>query len=82
MPMHAVIPTPTFLTDASAAGLSEDDQQVIVTAISEDLSWAMSCPERVDAGRHGFPEKEKGSVADIERFTTSLRMMCQCCCSP
>lgn len=34
--MHSVIRTATFLNDARAAGLSEDDQQLIVVAISEN----------------------------------------------
>ena len=34
--MHSVIRTLTFLNDARAAGLSEDDQQLIVVAISEN----------------------------------------------
>jgi mRNA-degrading endonuclease RelE of RelBE toxin-antitoxin system len=34
--MHSVIRTATFLSDARAAGLSENDQQLIVVAISEN----------------------------------------------
>ena len=34
--MHSVIRTATFLSDARAAGLSEDEQQLIVVAISEN----------------------------------------------
>jgi len=34
--MHTVIRTPTFLLDAKAAGLSDDQQDVIVLAISKD----------------------------------------------
>jgi hypothetical protein len=34
--MHGVIRTATFLKDARTAGLSEDDQQLIVVAISEN----------------------------------------------
>jgi len=48
--MHAVIRTPTFLTDASTAGLSEDDPRVIVTAISKTPSG------RRDARNRWMPE--------------------------
>jgi len=34
--MHSVVRTATFLNDARAAGLSEDDQHLIVVAISEN----------------------------------------------
>jgi hypothetical protein len=34
--MHSVVRTATFLNDARAAGLSEDDQHLIVIAISEN----------------------------------------------
>ena len=34
--MHSVVSTATFLNDARAAGLSEDDQHLIVVAISEN----------------------------------------------
>lgn len=34
--MHSVIRTAAFLNDARAAGLSEDDQHLIVVAISEN----------------------------------------------
>jgi hypothetical protein len=34
--MHSVIRTPTFLLDAKAAGLSEDEQHVIVSEISSN----------------------------------------------
>jgi hypothetical protein len=34
--MHAVIRTPTFLSDAKAAGLSDDEQDEIVSEISKN----------------------------------------------
>jgi hypothetical protein len=34
--MHTVIRTPTFLSDAKAAGLSEDEQNTIVSEISKN----------------------------------------------
>jgi hypothetical protein len=60
MPMHAVIRTPTFLTDASAAGLSEDDQQVFVAAISEDPHLGDVMPGTGGCRKLRFPGKGKG----------------------
>jgi hypothetical protein len=58
--MHAVIRTPTFLTDASAAGLSEDDQQVFVAAISEDPHLGDVMPGTGGCRKLRFPGKGKG----------------------
>ena len=60
MSMHAVIRTATFLTDASAAGLSEDDQQVIVAAISEDPHLGDVMPGTGGCRKIRFPGKGKG----------------------
>jgi hypothetical protein len=60
MSMHAVIRTATFLTDALAAGLSEDDQQVIVTAISEDPHLGDVMPGTGGCRKIRFPGKGKG----------------------
>ena len=60
MPMHAVIRTPTFLADATAAGLSEDDQQIIVTAISEDIHLGEVMPGTGGCRKIRFPGKGKG----------------------
>jgi len=58
--MHAVIRTPTFLTDASAAGLSEDDQQVFVAAISEAPHLGDVMPGTGGCRKLRFPGKGKG----------------------
>jgi hypothetical protein len=58
--MHAVIRTPTFLADARAAGLSEDDQQIIVTAIAEDPNQGELMPGTGGCRKIRFPGKGKG----------------------
>ena len=59
MPIYAVYRTPTFLTDASAAGLSEDDQQVFVAAISEDPHLGDVMPGTGGCRKLRFPGKGK-----------------------
>src|SRR5450432_320078 len=58
--MHAVIRTSTFLADAKAAGLSEDDQQIIVVAISEDPHVGDVIPGTGGCRKIRFPGKGKG----------------------
>jgi hypothetical protein len=60
MSMHAVIRTPAFLADAKAAGLSEDDQQIIVVAISEDPHLGDVMPGTGGCRKIRFPGKGKG----------------------
>lgn len=75
--MHSVIRTPTFLNDARAAGLSEDDQQLIVVAISENPMLGDAMPGTGGCRKVRFAGKEKVSAAVIGRFTTTLQTMCQ-----
>ncbi len=58
--MHSVIRTPTFLSDARAAGLSEDDQQLIVAAISERPMLGDVMPGTGGCRKIRFPGKGKG----------------------
>ena len=58
--MHAVIRTPAFIADAKAAGLSEDDQQIIVVAISEDPHLGDVMPGTGGCRKIRFPGKGKG----------------------
>lgn len=58
--MHSVIRTATFLTDARAAGLSEDDQQIIIAAISEDPHLGEVMPGTGGCRKIRFPGKGKG----------------------
>jgi hypothetical protein len=60
MRMHVVIRTPTFLADAKAAGLSEDDQQLIVVAISEDPHLGDVMPGTGGCRKIRFARKGKG----------------------
>jgi hypothetical protein len=75
--MHSVIRTPTFLNDARAAGLSEDDQQLIVVAISENPMLGDVMPGTGGCRKVRLPGKEKVNAAVIGRFTTTLQTMCQ-----
>lgn len=58
--MHSVIRTPTFLNDARAAGLSEDDQQLIVVAISENPMLGDVMPGTGGCRKVRFAGKGKG----------------------
>src|SRR5216684_2333497 len=58
--MQAVIRTPTFLADARAAGLSEDDQQIIVAAVAEDPHQGEVMPGTGGCRKIRFPGKGKG----------------------
>ena len=58
--MHSVIRTPTFLNDARAAGLSEDDQQLIVVSISENPMLGDVMPGTGGCRKVRFAGKGKG----------------------
>ena len=58
--MHTVIRTPIFLADAKSAGLSEDDQQIIDAAISEDPHLGEVMPGTGGCRKNRFPGKGKG----------------------
>lgn len=58
--MHSVIRTATFLSDARAAGLSEDDQQLIVVAISENPKLGDVMPGTGGCRKIRFAGKGKG----------------------
>ena len=58
--MHSVLRTATFLSDAKAAGLSEDDQQVIVAEISENPQIGDVMPGTGGCRKVRFPGKGKG----------------------
>ena len=46
--MHTVIETPTFLSDARAAGVSDDEREHIVNSIAAAPHDHRSCPEAVE----------------------------------
>ena len=58
--MHSVIRTPTFLNDARTAGLSEDDQQLIVVAISANPMLGDVMPGTGGCRKVRFAGKGKG----------------------
>jgi hypothetical protein len=58
--MHSVIRTLTFLNDARAVGLSEDDQQLIVVAISENPMLGDLMPGTGGCRKVRFAGKGKG----------------------
>jgi hypothetical protein len=58
--MHGVIRTATFLKDARTAGLSEDDQQLIVVAISENPMLGDLMPGTGGCRKVRFAGKGKG----------------------
>jgi hypothetical protein len=58
--MHAVIETPTFLSDCRRAGLSDDERLAIVTAIAEDPIAGDLMKGTGGARKRRFPGRGKG----------------------
>ena len=59
--MQTVIRTPTFLSDAKAAGLSDDEQNDIVLEISKDPTAGALMEGTVDVASCDLPARAKAS---------------------
>jgi hypothetical protein len=80
--MHSVIRTPTFLADAKAARLSEEDQQSTVITISENPKLGDVMPETGGCRKVRFAGKGKWKRGGFRTCTTTLPTTFRFFCSP
>jgi hypothetical protein len=78
--MIAAIETPSFINTASRAGVSEDERNAMVGAISAEPDSGDLIQGPADAASGGLPGAARANRVAIAPSITTARMMCRCCC--